>query len=91
MSRICIDDILDLNMKEFMVFMEDMNFQETKNMKVLLEIEYERTQLLYSKYKESNNPEKMTKMNINAVIISERIGICEYYLTKRGVDLSIFK
>lgn len=89
--RISIDDILALDAKDFMEFVEPMNFQETKNLKVLLDIELERAKILYEQFKEAGNQTKATAMRVNVVLIRERIGICNYYLSKRGIDLSIFK
>lgn len=89
--RISIDDVLALDAKDFMEFVEPMNFQETKNLKVLLDIELERAKILYEQFKEAGNQAKVTAMRVNVVLIRERIGICNYYLSKRGIDLSIFK
>lgn len=89
--KVSIDDVLALDPKEFMIFIEPFNFQETKNLKVLLEIELERAKMLYEKYKASDNLTQALGVRTNAVIISERLGVCNFYLSRRGVDLSIFK
>lgn len=85
-----IDNVLALESKEFMVFMEDLDYQATKHMKVMLEIELERTRMLYDTYVNATMLDFVDKMHTNAVVIAERIGICDYFLSKRGVDLSIF-
>lgn len=91
MSKLSIDDVLELKPKEFMEFLDPMTYQDLRNIRVLLEIEFERSMILYGKYKGEGNTEKMVKMNINSTIINERIGVCNYMCSKRGVDLSIFK
>lgn len=87
---ISIDDILALSSKEFLEYIEPLKYQGLKNLKVLLEIEEERSKLLYEKYKAEENLVRMRDIQVNATIIKERIGTCSYFLLKKGIDLSIF-
>lgn len=86
-----IDDILKLKVMKFIEYVEPMDYQETRHMKILLEIERERSKMLHRKYIMELDYDSANSVLVNMVIIKDRLEIIDHFLARKGIDLSIFK